>query len=664
MIFGIGSKGRIRMHNTRRAPKWQLSKGKHAGIGPVTVLAAICLVAGGGFVAASPQDHVVTIEDFKTKKVYSPYAGRAYPDRVLFGDTHFHTNLSFDAGLVGTTLGVHEGYRFARGEKVISNTGQPVQLIRPLDFLVITDHAEMIGLAPMIQQSDPLLLADPWGKWVHERFNSGPEGRMEAFQAILEAGTKGVNPFSSNAGERSIWQRFLKIAETYNEPGRFTAMTGFEYSSTPKGDNLHRVVVFADGVDKTSQTVPFSLFDSQNPEDLWKYLAAYEAKTGGRAFAIPHNGNLSNGLMFSDKTFNGAPITRAYAEMRMRWEPIIEVTQIKGDGEAHPLLSTRDEFADYETWDVSNLAGTAPKKPSMLQYEYARSALKLGLKLGKELGVNPFKFGLGAGTDTHTALATTREENFFGKYKSTEPSAKRHAGEVIPATDPKLRVYTSQEVASGLTAVWARENTRQGIFDAMRRKEVYATTGTRIRVRVFAGWDFKADEVTRPDFIDQGYRRGTPMGGDLSNGPKGKAPTFMVRTLRDPDGANLDRIQIIKGWLDKDGNMHERIYDVAVSDGRKIGADGRSKEKVGNTVDVKKATYTNTIGDALLMAHWKDPDFDPSEQAFYYVRVLEIPTPRWTTYDAAFFGIDRPKNVPATIQDRAYTSPIWYTPTK
>ena len=649
------------MHRSRQAPKRQVSNRRLAGIGPAIVLAGICLAISCGSVAAAPQDRPVTVEDFKEKKVYSPYAGRAYSDQVLFGDTHFHTNLSFDAGLVGTTLDVHAGYRFARGEKVISNSGQPVQLIRPLDFLVITDHAELIGLAPMIHGSDPLLLADPWGKWVHERFNSGPEGRMEAFQSIIEAGTKGVNPMSSNEAASSIWESFVKTADTYNEPGRFTAMTGFEYTSTPKGDNLHRVVVFRDGADKTSQTVPFSTFDSENPEDLWKYLAVYEDKTGGRALAIAHNGNVSNGLMFSDKTFKGEPLSPAYAEARMRWEPIYEVTQIKGDGETHPFLSTRDEFANYETWDVSNLAGTAPKKKSMLQYEYARSALKLGLKLGKELGANPFKFGLIGSTDTHTALATTREENFFGKYKSTEPSANRHEGEVIPAEDPKLRVLTSQESASGLTAVWARENTRGDIFNAMKRKEVYATTGTRIRVRVFGGWDFEADEVSRPDFTAQGYRRGVPMGGDLTDGPKDKEPTFMIRALRDPDGANLDRIQIIKGWLGKDGKTHERIYDVACSDSRSV-KERRCEKPVGSTVDIANATYTNTIGDALLAAHWSDPDFDPSEEAFYYVRILEIPTPRWTTYDAAFFRINRPKNVPPTLQDRAYTSPIWYTP--
>ncbi len=615
-----------------------------------------------GPASASPYP-TVTKDDLAEERVYSPYVDRAYPDQVLFGDTHFHTDLSFDAGLVGTTLDMHAGYRFARGEKVISNTGQPVQLIRPLDFLVITDHAELIGLAPMLHASDPLLLADPWGKWAHERFNAGQDGRMELFQNIVKLSTiEGTNPFSSDAAARSIWQRFIKVADTYNEPGRFSAMTGFEWTSTPKGDNLHRVVMFADGADKTSQILPFSMFDSEDPEDLWKFLAAYEAKTGGRAIAPAHNGNISNGLMFLDKTFKGAPLTRAYAEARLRWEPLYEVTQIKGDGETHPLLSPEDEFADYETWDVSNIAGSAPKKPEMLQYEYGRSALKLGLKLGKELGVNPFKFGLFGASDTHTALATTREENYFGKYQNTEPSPKRHGHEVIPADNPKLRILTSQEAASGLMAAWARENTREEIFDAMKRKEVYATTGTRIRVRVFAGWDFEADEVSRPDFIAQGYRRGVPMGGDLTGAPQGGAPRFMIRALRDPDGANLDRVQLIKGWLDDQGGTHERIYDVVVSDGRKIGADGRAKDPVGSTVDVDKATYTNTIGEAVLGAHWQDPEFDPAQHAFYYVRVLEIPTPRWTTYDAAFYGIKRPDNVPATIQDRAYTSPIWYTP--
>ena len=612
--------------------------------------------------SASSYEHPATAEDLKVERVYSPFVGRNYPDQVLFGDTHLHTDLSFDAGLVGTTLTTDEAFRFARGEKVISNSGQPVQLVRPLDFLVVTDHAEFIGLAPMIHGSHPGLLADPWGNWLHERFNSGPEGRVEAYTDIIKHGIRGENPLESDDLVQSIWINFVEKTDTYNDPGSFTALSGFEWTSTPAGDNLHRVVIFADGADKTSRTIPFSMFDSADPQDLWKYLDSYEDKVGGRVLAIPHNGNMSNGLMFGEKTFNGEKITSEYARTRMRWEPIIEMTQVKGDGETHPLLSPDDDFADYERWDLSNLAGTIAKTDDMLKYEYARSALKLGLEFDKKTGANPYKFGMIGATDSHTGLATSREDNYFGKYKSAEPGPDRHDGEVVPAQDPALKIFASQELASGLTAVWARENTRGEIFDSMKRKEVYATTGTRIRVRVFAGWDFKAEDVSRADFADQGYRHGVPMGGELRKAPKGKAPGFMVRALRDPDGANLDRVQVIKGWLGKDGKTQERIYDIAVSDNRKIGDDGRAKKAVGNTVNVDKATFTNTIGDALMTAYWTDPDFDAEEHAFYYVRVIEIPTPRWTTHDAVFFGIKRPDNVPATIQDRAYTSPIWYTP--
>ena len=626
------------------------------------VILLICGMIVPSIPVSAQHDRVVSTEDFEEERIYSPYAGRAYADNVYFGDLHFHTNLSFDAGLIGTTLTAHEGFRLARGEKVISNTGQPVQLIRPLDFLAITDHSEMMGLAPAIRESNPLLLSDPWGKWVHERFNAGPEGRMEAFQDVIIKGTAGINPFDSDDLTRSIWGEFIQLADSYNQPGVFTAFIGFEWSSTPDGDNLHRVVVFRDGADKASQTLPYSMFDSADPADLWDYLADFEEKTGGNVLAIPHNGNLSNGLMFSDKMLSGKKMTRKNAEARIRWEPIIEISQMKGDGETHPFLSTEDEFADYETWDTSNLDGSSPKEEWMLQYEYGRSALKLGLQLGEKLGVNPYKFGISAASDSHTALATTREENYFGKYAQTEPSDSRHTREVIPSDDPALRILTSQEVASGLTAVWARENTREALFDAMKRKEVYATTGTRIRVRVFGGWDFTAHEAVLPDFTAEGYRGGVPMGGELTDAPDNRAPSFLIRAVKDPDGANLDRVQIIKGWLDEDGETHERIYDVAVSDDRVIGPDGRAQQPVGSTVDIKNATYTNTIGDAVQVTHWVDPDFDPDESAFYYVRVLEIPTPRWTTYDAAFFGIDLPDNVPATIQDRAYTSPIWYSP--
>jgi hypothetical protein len=405
------------------------------------MLAAIALSMVASRALSSPQEFVVTEENLQEERVYSPFAGRNYPDRVLFGDTHLHTKLSPDAGLVGTTLGVSDAYRFARGEQVISNTGQPVQLIRPLDFLVVTDHSEYIGLAPMLRDANPLLLSTPDGRWLYDRFNAGPEGRMEAFTAILVDAATGNERFGNPEMTRSIWTDYVQKAEAYNEPGRFTALTGFEWTSTPNGDNLHRVVILADGPERTSQIVPFSSFDSFDPEELWKWLASYESKTGGQAIAIPHNGNLSNGLMFSGKTFTGDPITRQYAENRMRWEPLHEVSQIKGTEETHPLLSPEDEFADFEIWDVANLDGSSPKTDDMLQYEYARSALKMGLKLGKDLGANPYKSGMSAASDSHTALATTREENYFGKYKKTEPSPDRFNYEVIPADDPNLRSH-------------------------------------------------------------------------------------------------------------------------------------------------------------------------------------------------------------------------------
>ena len=598
---------------------------------------------------------------------YSPYVDRNIPTRVFWGDTHNHTSNSPDAGLVGNTLGPDMAYRFARGEEVTSSTGLRVKLIRPLDFLVVSDHAEYLGLPVMLRTGDPALLADPKGKQWQEWYNAGGEQAYNLFVELVRSATERKQLIKTDSVTRSVWERFTATADELNEPGKFTAFIGFEWSSLPQARNLHRVVIFRDAAGRANQVLPYSLFDSEDPEDLWKYLASYEEKTGGRIFALAHNGNWSNGLMFDGKTLDGKPINRAYAETRIRWEPLYEVTQIKGDGEAHPFLSPEDEFADFENWDKGNVNGSKAKEDWMLQYEYGRSALKLGLKHEERIGVNPYKFGMVGSTDTHTSIAATREENYFGKFAATEPSPERYKHYVIRSdVDEKLSTFSSEEVASGLAAVWARKNTREALFDAMKRKEVYATTGTRILVRVFAGWDFEVDELERPDFADQGYARGVPMGGDLvpppGGTPAGKAPTFMIRALRDADGANLDRVQIIKGWLDKGGKLQERIYDVAVSDTRQIGRDGRCKTPVGSTVDVANASYTNTIGDPLLTAYWKDPDFNPGERAFYYVRVIEIPTPRWTAYDAKRFGIKMPDTVPMTVQDRAYTSPIWYSP--
>jgi len=602
------------------------------------------------------------------EKEYSPYLDIGYPQRVLWGDTHVHTAYSTDAGMVGNRLGPEEAYRFARGEIVVSSTGVRARLQRPLDFLVVADHAENLGLAPMIAERNPDLLALEFGRKIAELVYDGRYGDAYALWGQGMATRK--DPLAEqDALTRTMWERLTTAAEQFNEPGRFTALIGFEWTSSPGGNNLHRNVVFRDDKDEADRVLPFSNYDSTDPEDLWEWMAAYEAKTGGRVLAIPHNGNLSNGLMFDDRTFSGGRLKRSYAERRMRWEPVYEVTQMKGDGEAHPSLSPNDEFADYGTWDKGGF-GPEPKTPEMLPREYAREALKRGLEYEARLGANPFKFGMIGSTDTHTSLATIEENNYFGKASPGEPAAdperfrEKITGFLQEPDGPDITMRHFQTLAAGLAAVWATDNTREAIWDALNRKEVYATTGTRMLVRVFAGWDFEESEVKRPDFARAGYQRGVPMGGDLRAAPSGKAPTFMIRALRDVDGANLDRVQIVKGWLDGEGELHERVYDVLCSDERAISEQHRCEKPVGNTVDVKKATFTNSIGQALMLAYWKDPDFDPKQRAFYYARVLEIPTPRWTTYDAAFFGVELPEGVEPTHQERAYTSPIWYTPPK
>lgn len=596
---------------------------------------------------------------------YSPYLNHNYPDRVYWGDSHVHTSYSTDAGLFGNSLGPDDAYRFAKGERITSSTGVPARLLRPLDWLVVADHAENLGLAPMIEESNPDLLRSEWGRMIHDLAKSGDiEGAYTTWGAAILVSE---DPLAENVGLlRSMWERITTSAEQHNEPGKFTALIGYEWTSAPGGSNLHRNIIFRDGKDLADRIIPFSTYDSDDPEDLWSWMQDYENNTGGRLLAIAHNGNLSNGLMFDGVTLTTkVPISADYAERRMRWEPLYEVTQMKGDGEAHPSLSPNDEFADFETWDKGSFG--AAKEAGMIEREYAREALKSGLKYQVSLGVNPFKFGLIGSSDTHTSLASTTEDNFFGKVSLVEPSSNpgRFEQQVIGfLPDPQGReysIYHRSASASGLAGVWARENTREAIWDAMKRKEVYASTGTRLLVRVFAGWDFTEDEVDLWDFAKNGYERGVPMGGDLHSPSEGDVPVLMVHSLRDADGANLDRIQIVKGWLDANGETQEKIYDVACSDERDI-TNNRCDGLVGNTVNVEDASYSNGIGDPLLLAYWEDPDFDPSIHAFYYVRVLEIPTPRWTTYDAKFFGVDLPDDVPASIQERAYTSPIWYTP--
>jgi Protein of unknown function (DUF3604) len=603
------------------------------------------------------------------KPLYSPYADRNFPTRPFFGDTHLHTAFSMDAGAFGARLSPRDAYRFARGEQVVSNTGQPVKLSRPLDFLVVSDHSDNMGFFPDLFAGKPEMLADPTGRKWYDMIKSG-KGADAAIEIIV-AFSHGTFPkdlmyFPGTRAYRSAWQETIAAAEQYNEPGRFTAFIGYEWTSNTGGNNLHRNVIFRDNGDKASQVEPFTVYPpygSDNPAELWKWMEAYERKTGGSVLAIAHNGNLSNGLMFPVVEAFGKNIDREYAEQRAKWERLYEATQTKGTGEAHPFLSPNDEFASFEIWDNGNLDGSVAKKKEMLEFEYVRSAYKNGLKLEQELGANPYKFGLVSGSDAHTGLTAMEEDNFFGKTVPQEPSPHRAAATFINNPQTGVKVMDWEVGASGYAAVWATDNTRAAIWDAMQRKETYSTTGPRMAVRFFGGWDFDAADARERLPATIGYAKGVPMGGDLRAAPAGKAPTFLVAALKDPIGANLDRIQVVKGWLTKDGKLEEKIYDVVWgnADKRKPAADGKLPP-VGNSVNVADATYTNTIGDPELIAVWKDPSFDPSQRAFYYARVLEIPTPRWTTHDAKYFGVKIPEGTPTSIQERAYTSPIWYTP--
>jgi hypothetical protein len=605
---------------------------------------------------------------YPAKPAYSPYAGRNFPTLALFGDTHLHTSLSMDAGMTGATVTPEAAYRFAQGDEVVSSTGQPVRLSRPLDFLVVADHSDNMGMAPDFFAGKPEILADPVAHRWYDLIKAGEY--EEAISEILVAFGEGNFPepmlyLPGTTAYKETWHRIINAAEEANDPGHFTAFIGYEWTSIVEGNNLHRNVIYRDGGEVARQMVPYTTeppLGSPDPRDLWAWMENYEKETGGDILAIAHNGNVSNGTMFPIiEPTTGKKIDRDYSETRSRWEPLYELTQTKGDGEAHPLLSPNDEFADYETWDTGNLTLSAAKKPEMLEFEYARSALKNGLKMEDKLGVNPFKIGLIGSTDAHTGLAAIEEDSFMGKMVSSEPSPDRWHHTFLANPKLKIRYQYWETTASGFAAVWATDNTRAAIFDAMARKETYATTGPRMIVRFFGGWDFEAQDANNRAPARIGYTKGVPMGGDLTAGPKGKSPTFLVGAIKDPVGANLDRIQIIKGWLDSEGETQEKVYDVAWSGDRERRADGKLAA-VGNTVDVANATWTNTIGGTELITVWKDPDFDASLKAFYYARVIEIPTPRWTAYDAKYFSIDMPDEVPMILQERAYTSPIWYTP--
>ncbi len=517
--------------------------------------------------------------------------------------------------------------------------------------MVLSDHSDNMGLFTLLNDADPVLVNESkLAREMSDKIRKGGQAGMEAGMYLVDQFSKGtldksLNILPGTKPFKTTWRRIIDAAEDYNEPGHFTAFIGYEWTSLVTGNNMHRNVIYRDGAQLAQQVEPYTTIPplgSPNPRDLWMWLDAYEEKTGGDVLAIAHNGNLANGIMFPEEAqYDGKKLDRDYVQQRIKWEPLYEVTQIKGDGETHPFLSPDDEFADYETWDKANLNMSVLKEDSMLAGEYAREALKRGLNLEKELGTNPYKFGMIGSTDTHTSLSTAGEDNFFGKHSGSEPGPKRAEHVVIQMGGRKIMGW--EQAASGLAAVWARENTRESIFDAMERKETYATTGSRMLVRFFGGWNFTDEDAMSRSPAFAGYEKGVPMGGDLAEAPDGGTPSFLVAALKDPFSGNLDRIQIVKGWMDDSGDLHERIYDVAVSDEREIDADGRCRTPVGNTVDVERATWTNTIGDSEFITVWSDPEFDPEQSAFYYARVIEIPTPRWTAYEALRFEVNMPE---------------------
>lgn len=597
---------------------------------------------------------------------YSPSLKSEYPQNVYWGDTHLHTNLSADAVF---KLGPDEAYRFALGEVVTSSSGVNAQITRPLDFLVVADHGNNMGaeLTRERIKTDAAFrsttIAKLWEEAKEDLLDTDGTDTERLLNGPLWQGDKKDVAIRHPGFRQNIWDTVTSNADRYNDPGQFTAFIGYEY--TPGLGAIHRVVIFKDDAVKAQEILPFTSWDSFDPEDLWSFMADYEENTGGSILAIPHNGNLTSGpLMFPLITSKNEPLTRDYNLRRSRWEPLVEATQIKGDSETHPTISPDDEFADFETWNgwagrvnggvIWTGRNTYMRPDNEIQFQYSRSALKLGLGEQARTGVNPFKFGMIGSSDSHTGLAAVDENNFFGKTMSAEPSSTRVLG--------KWAINNWEMNAAGYAAVWSKENTRESIFDAMQRKEVYASTGPRMTVRFFGGWDYTSGDAARSDLAEIGYAKGVPMGGDLAHGPKGKSPKFLIRAVKDPIGAHLDRLQVVKGWRDENGELHEQVYNVAVSDDRKINSRGKVSS-VGSTVDVENASYRNSIGDPELAVVWKDPDFKSDEAAFYYVRVLEIPTPRWTAYDAKLYGLDElPQHITMTTQERAYTSPIWYTP--
>ncbi len=590
----------------------------------------------------------------------SAAAADAPETHLYWGDVHLHSSFSIDAYATGNkTVTPDLAYRFARGLPVVHPAyDKTIQIRRPLDFVSVTDHAIMLGTEQLLDKRDPRLISTPWGKKMLAIHEKGTGGVMGAQMGAKPADRKAMmeQVFSPEI-RQATWGAEIDAAEKNNIPGKFTAIIGWEWTSAPGGKNLHRCVITNATAEQAREFIPYSNYESMRPEDLWAFLEKTKKATGVDFIAMPHNSNASGGLMFDVVDSDGRPISAEYARERMRWETEVEITQTKGTSEVRPELAPTDEFAEFEIWRRLLIGTPMPPSP----HDYVRSALMEGIGFQHTIGANPYKFGIIGSTDSHTGLTSVQENNFQGAFATDATPASRLA-EIQPDAKQRFIFPAWTLGASGRAAAWATENTRQGIFDAFKRKEVYGTTGTRIMLRFFGGYNFRPRDANAKDIAKVGYSKGVPMGGDLTNAPKNKAPSFLIYAAKDPLSGNLDRVQVIKGWVDDKGETEQKIYNVAWSDGRKLDKDG-NLPPVGNTVDEKTAEYTNTIGAAQLSAVWTDPDFKPGQLSFYYVRALEIPTPRHSLFDAIALDIPVSETKePATLQERAYSSPIWYTP--
>ncbi len=574
--------------------------------------------------------------------------------QAYFGDLHVHTFYSFDAFIFATRATPDDAYRYAKGEPLAHPSGFDMQLDRPLDFYAVTDHAMFLGMLPAMADPSTEVSKLPFAK-PFQTAQTAAE-RREAFLGIRPflAPGKADDVLDVNV-VKSAWQDIQGAAARHNDPGKFTTFVAYEYTSGPDNQNLHRNVIFQG--DKAPD-IPFARLDSQNPEDLWQWMDGLRDQ-GIEALAIPHNSNGSNGQMFKLTDWAGDPLDEAYAEQRMRNEPLVEVTQVKGDSETHPLLSPNDEWADFETMPYR----IATWMDSDINGSYVRQALGNGITLQATQGFNPYKFGMAGASDTHTGAASLDEANFFSKVGLLDGTAQLRGS--VPLDEPDAegniyeKTYYTNWSAAGLTGVWAEQNSRAAIYDAFRRKETFATSGPRMRVRMFAAMGLDPAILQAEDLTGAGYANGVPMGGDLL--PGDGAPAFILQALRDPLSAPLQRIQIVKGWV-ADGNPQEQVFDVVCADGLQVDKTTNRCPDNGATVNLSTCEISAGKGAGELKGYWQDPAFDPGQPAFYYVRVLENPTCRWSTWDAVRHGVAPREDFPATIQERAYSSPVWYTP--